>query len=533
MAVMLVIRRVRMTHDHRDCLLMTKRRLIRGFKYGLGAIGIALALLVVVLVVRTVLLTSKQVPTRRFAGIDINERTAAKHLGGAVQIETVSQPDSPTDPPENDPEIVKFKKLHEYLRTTFPRVAETLTRESVGKGSLLLTWPGSNETLKPLLLLAHMDVVPAAGEDDESEAITDSEWGQLAFSGRVDDSFIWGRGTLDDKVSVVGLLEATEALVRNGFRPRRTLLLAFGRDEEVGGRNGARRIARLLRARGVSPECIIDEGSYILEGVVPGLNVAVAPVGVAEKGYVDIVLSVESGGGHSSLPGPHTAIGRLARAIQRVEDHPLPGRLDGICGETLAALGPEFPFLPRVMFANLWLFGPLLKTAFSASPPMNALIRTTTAVTLVRGGTKDNVLPSSAWALINFRLLPGDTSRFVLQHVKRAIDDPGVKVSFAHPAKYSEVFEASQVSPIDSSAYRVLQQTIRQTFPSAVVVPYLVTAGTDARHYEGLTPNIYRFLPVRLTYSDIERIHGTNERIARKDYVEVVQFYARLIQNFN
>ena len=510
------------------------RKVFRWLGYGLGFGTLALAVLAAVLVARTLAFRSKQVPAPPLAGVELDEAGAADRLAGAVAIETVSRPGSPADPPPDDPEVAKFTKLHAYLKAAFPRVRDGLTWETVGPGSLLLTWAGSDAGLKPLLLLAHLDVVPAASGGAggvESEAA--KAWAEIAFSKAVDETYIRGRGTLDDKVSVVGLLEAAEALLKAGHRPRRTVLLAFGCDEEVGGKNGAGRIAATLRERGVRPECILDEGSYVVEGVVPGLSVPVAPVGVAEKGYVDVMLSVEGQGGHSSLPGPHTAIGQLGRAITRVESHPLPARLGGICGKTLDALGPEFPFLPRLLFANRWLFGPLLKSQFAASPPMNALIRTTAAVTLVGGGTKDNVLPSSAWALVNARILPGDTSRSVLEHLRRAVDDPGVRVEFADPRTYSEIFEASKVSPDDSPAFLTLGRTIRQTFPGVVVVPYLVTAGTDARHYEALSDNVYRFLPLRLTSRDLERIHGTDERIARKGYVDAVQFYVRLLKNFD
>lgn len=507
----------------------------RWLRYGLVAAAAGLALLAAVLLVRTALFRSRQVAPPPLAPVELDEAAAARHLGGAVAIETVSSPDSPADPPPGDPEIAKFTRLHAYLKATFPRARDGLTWETVGGGSLLLTWPGSDPALKPLLLLAHMDVVPAAGDEESAGAGAGAgasdDWARLAFSGKVDDAFIWGRGTLDDKVSVVGILEAVEALLKAGHRPRRTVLMAFGRDEEVGGNNGARRIAALLKQRGVRPECVLDEGSYVLEGVVPGLRVPVAPVGVAEKGYVDVMLSVADKGGHSSMPGPHTAIGVLARAVARVEDHPLPARIDGICGETLDALGPEFPFLPRVLFANRWLFGPVLKAGFTASPPMNALVRTTSAVTLTGGGAKDNVLPSSAWALVNFRLLPGDTSESVLAHVRAAVADPRVKVAFADPVRYSRVFEASKVAPVGTPGYRALERSIRQTYPGAAVVPYLVLAGTDARHYEGLTDGVYRFLPLRITPRDLERIHGADERIARKDFADAVQFYARLIRN--
>jgi carboxypeptidase PM20D1 len=281
------------------------------------------------------------------------------------------------------------------------------------------------------------------------------------------------------------------------------------------------------------PECVLDEGSFVLEGVVPGVKTAVAPVGLAEKGYADVELSVASEGGHSSIPPPHTAIGILSAAVERLENHPPPARLDGLGWQTLEALAPELPFGPRVALANPWLFGGLLERQLSASPPMNALIRTTTAVTLVQGGTKDNVLPASARAVVNARLLPGDTSQALVSHIRRTVADPRVTVRLPDPKAYGEPHEASRVSPVDTDAYETLVTTIRQSFPGVLVVPYLVTGGTDARHYEDLTGNVYRFLPVRLGPDDLERIHGVNERIARHRFAEAVRFYVRLIKNFD
>jgi carboxypeptidase PM20D1 len=386
-------------------------------------------------------------------------------------------------------------------------------------------------------LLAHLDVVPAVpeGQADPPPPTRGRPWAERAFGATLEESepHIVGRGTLDDKVSVVGLLEAVEQLLQDRYSPRRTVLFAFGRDEEVGGRRGAVEIAAELKRRGVRPECILDEGSFVVDGVVPGLRGSLAPVGIAEKGYADVALTVEAEGGHSSLPPPQTAIGILSSAIARLESHPFPARIDGVSWETFQAFGPELDFGRRLLMANLWLFEGLVKREFSRSPPLNALIRTTAAVTLVQGGTKDNVLPASARAIVNVRLLPGDTSARVLEHFVSIIGDPRVSVAFADPKVYAEVSEASHVSRTDTQAYDRLVLTIRQSFPGAVVVPYLVTAGTDARHYEALCLSTYRFLPIRLSVRDLERIHGVDERIGRGDYVEVVQFYARLIKNFD
>jgi carboxypeptidase PM20D1 len=488
-------------------------------------LGAGLLVLTAIVLVRTLSIRSRPLAVPPAARVAVDPEEAAQHLLGAVRIATVSHP-QPT--PAEDSELAR---LRAYLRTTYSRVHDGLNWEEPD-GNLLLTWEGSDPALPPLLLLAHLDVVPAVGE---STSRARGDWDQRAFGADLDQTrpYIYGRGTLDDKVSVVGILEAADRLMGEGFRPRRTVMMAFGRDEEVGGNNGARKLARLLDDRGVKPLCILDEGSFVLDGMVPGLTGPIAPVGVAEKGYVDLALSVEVAGGHASMPPAHTAIGILARAITRLENNPLPARIDGVTRQTLRDLSPALPFGPRLLFANDWLFGGLLERALSSTPTTNALIRTTSAVTLVRGGTKDNVLPDSALAVVNFRPLPGDTAGSLLGHARRVIADPRVKVAFADPKEFAEVFEASRVSPSDTPAFETIGTTIRQTFPGTLVVPYLVIGGTDARHYERLSPNIYRFLPLRLGPQDLERIHGIDERISCNSFVDAIRFYYIIIKNID
>jgi carboxypeptidase PM20D1 len=225
-------------------------------------------------------------------------------------------------------------------------------------------------------------------------------------------------------------------------------------------------------------------------------------------------------------PPRHTAVGILARAVARLEDRPFPAKLKGASAALFEAVAPEMPFGMRLLFANRWLFGPLIERQLSANPSTDAAIRTTTAVTIVEGGTRDNVLPRRARAVVNFRILPGDTVAGVRQHVQEVVDDPAVTVTVLDTAG-----EPSPVAPTDSGAWRSLERTIRQTFPDTVVAPYLVTGGTDARHFAALTPNVYRFTPTRLTLPDLTRIHGTDERIAVSNYGELVRFYAQLVRN--
>jgi carboxypeptidase PM20D1 len=394
-----------------------------------------------------------------------------------------------------------------------------LERETVATYSLLYTWRGTDPSLKPILLAAHLDVVPV-------ELGTEPAWDEAPFGGRVVDGFVWGRGSLDNKSALLGVMEAVEMLVGEGFRPARTVYLAFGHDEEVGGMQGARAIATLLDARGVVLQMVVDEGGIIADGLVADVARPVALVGVAEKGFVSVALGTRAAGGHSSLPPRESAIGTLSAAIARLEASPMPARLEGPARQLLERLGPALPFPRRAALANLWATAPLVVRNLERSPTTNALVRTTTAVTIFEAGTKDNVLPSHARAVVNFRVLPGDTVADVLEHVRRVIDNPSVEIETV-----GALSEPSAVSATDSESYRILERTIREIVPDAIVAPYLVSVATDSRHYAGLAGNLFRFLPMRLKPLDIERVHGTNERVAVRDYERAIRLYRQLILN--
>lgn len=438
---------------------------------------------------------------------------AAERLAEAIRIPTISHEDSARF------DAAAFAQLHELLRARFPRVHGALRREVVGGYSLLYTWPGTEPPLPPLLLMGHMDVVPV-------EAGTEARWPRPPFSGSVEGGWIWGRGALDDKASVLGTLEAVEMLLAEGFAPRRTVLLAYGHDEEVGGQ-GAEQIAALLRGRGVRPWMVVDEGGVIGQGLMPGVTRPTALIGIAEKGFVSVELTARAEGGHSSMPPRHGSIGRLAAAIQRLESSPMPARLDGAALQLFGRVGPEMPFAQRAVFANLWLTRPLVIRTLEGAPSSNAMIRTTTAPTIFQAGTKDNVLPSQARAVVNFRILPGDSVAGVVAHVRRVVDDTAVHVR----AMEGFSSEPSPVSRTDGEPYRVLERSVRQAAPDAVVAPYLVVGGTDARHYHAMSDGVFRFLPVRVTPDDLDRIHGTGERIAVRDYAAGIRFYRQLLVN--
>ncbi len=472
----------------------------------------AVAVLLVIIVIRTLLFTSKQVHVEPVTDIALDPE-AVQRLSKALQFKTISYQDS------QKMDKKEFLGLHNYLEKAFPEVHKTLTKESMSEYSLLYTWKGRSETLKPILLMSHLDVVPV-------EPGTEKDWVYPAFSGEIKDGYIWGRGSMDIKEGVLSILEAVEHLLKEGFEPERTIYLAFGHDEEVGGLTGAKTIAALLKSRGILLEYVLDEGGAITKGLVPGITGPVALVGVAEKGYISLALTVESEGGHSSMPPKNTAVGILGKAVAALEENKFSGRIQGVVKKMFEYTGPEMSFTKKMIFANLWLFSPLVKHQLAQTPKTDALLRTTTAPTIVKGGTKENVLPTKVEAVVNFRILPGETIETVKDHVKTVINDPRVVVT---PLK--QVWNPSPVSDLASESYAQLQKTLRQVFPDTVVAPYLVTGATDSRHYLVLTDNVFKIVPIVATPEDLKRAHGTNERILVQDYEKCIKFFIQVIRN--
>jgi carboxypeptidase PM20D1 len=467
-------------------------------------------ILLLVLVVRTVRFSSRQIPVPPAAKLNVDGAALLDRLSRAIQFRTVSSRDQAQMPSG------EFQRFHDFLNEAFPQIGKQLHKEAVGGHSLLYTWKGQENGVKPILLMAHMDVVPAS----------DQNWRHPPFSGALVDGYVWGRGAMDDKASVMAILEAVEHLLSNGFVPKRTIYLAFGHDEEVGGHGGAAKIAELLRSRGVDLEFVLDEGMNILNGIVPGISAPVALIGIAEKGYLSLRLTAETSGGHSSIPPAETAIGMVGRALQKLDTEPFPSRLSGPTRQMFEFLGPEMGWTNKVALANLWLFDPLVRRQLARSPITNAAIRTTMAPTLFNAGLTENVLPPNATAVINLRLMPGDTIASAVERVRRVIDEPNIKI-----ASLPVQMEPSSVSDIHSPSFHLIQRTIRQTTPAALIAPSLLVAATDSRHYAVLTKNIFRFLPITLGLDDTKRYHGIDERISIEDYERCVRFYAQVIRN--
>ena len=486
----------------------------------LKLIRLAVLVLLAVVIARTFLLPSKQLALVPPSSEKIDPQKAAHDLSGAIPFQTISWEEGGT-PEQKKATQQAFVGFHAYLEKVFPQVYLKLQHETVGANNLLFSWKGSNASLKPMLLMGHQDVVPI-------EAGTEQKWTHPPFSGAIAEDMIWGRGTMDDKVTVVGVLEAVDALLADGFRPQRTVYLAFGQDEEIGGLEGAEVIAQLLKSRGVELEFLQDEGGLITKGMVPGVNSPVAVIGTSEKGYLSLVLSVDMEGGHSSMPPKESSIGILSEAVHQIETHPLPPHIRGPVGQFLeyAAASASFPL--NAVFKNMWLFAPVVEHVLASSPDTNALLRTTAAPTIFRAGAKDNIMPSRAEAVVNFRILPGDTIASVTEHVQEVIHDPRVKLQ---PISGEPPTEPSKQSSPDSPNFKRLQRTVTQIYPEAISVPFVYIAASDTKHYSPLAKDVYRFLPILAETTDLERIHGTNERLGVQNFAKAVQYYAQLIRN--
>jgi carboxypeptidase PM20D1 len=464
-------------------------------------------------IIRTITFTTRQIHPPAAEPLKLDQNAIVRRLSEAIQFKTVSfeaVTDSNPDP---------FRNFHVFLVKSFPRVHAQLTQEVVNDRSLLYTWKGKDDRLKPLLLMAHMDVVPI-------DPNTENSWTHAPFSGQVADGYVWGRGTMDDKASLLGILEAVERLLADGFQPQRTVYLAFGHDEEIGGQQGAAKIAALLSNRDVQLEFVLDEGSAITDGIIPVVAAPLAMIGIGEKGYLSLKLTVSSPGGHSSIPPSESAIGILSRAIDKVERAPFPRRINGAVKEFFNFAGPELSWDKKVLLANLWLTEPWLKRELAKSPLTDSMIRTTQATTMFHAGHMENVLPSQAQGVINFRLISGDTIEAVTARIRQIIDDARVKITpLPNPT------DPSPISSTESPSFKLVHRTISQVAPQTIVAPFLVIAATDARHYTQLTNHIYRFLPIALRPEDTKRFHGVDERISFADYLRCIRFYAQLIRN--
>lgn len=444
--------------------------------------------------------------------LPIDAAAAAEHLGQAIRFQTISvQEGQPWD-------AAPFAAQRAWLEATYPRFHAATTREIVNGESLVFTWTGTDAGLPPILLLAHLDVVPV-------ESWSSEDWTNGPFSGAVKDGHVWGRGAIDDKGSLVAIVEAAEALAASGFKPKRTLIFAFGHDEEVSGRKGAQAIAAQFKARGVKAWFAIDEGQAII-AEHPLTKGPVSLIGIAEKGYATLRITATARAGHSSTPDRDTAVTLLSEAILRIHRMPIEMRLGGGPAiEMIQALSPSLPMTTRVAGANEWLFSPLINQQMGADPLAAALLRTTVAPTMLEGGPKENIIPGRAMARINFRLHPRDASASIMARAQEAVKGiPGITLDWESPPN-----EASPVSASNSDSFALVAAMARTAVPEAPVAPSLVLAATDSRYYADVAENVYRFAPALFQNADVASVHGKNERLSIDNLARMIRGYAYLM----
>lgn len=438
-------------------------------------------------------------------------QAAAQHLSQAVQIKTVSN----QDPAQN--QLAEWDKLHTWLASTYPKAHAAMQRELVGK-TLLYTWPGSDPAAQPIIVMAHQDVVPVTPG-------TEKDWKHAPFAGEIAEGAVWGRGSIDDKGSLVALFEGLEALANAGFKPKRTIILVSGHDEEAGG-SGASEVAKVLAARKVKALFTIDEGGLISTDT-PMINGPAAMIGIAEKGYATLRVTANAPGGHSSAPPPPNEIGtvNLAKAVLAINAKQFPMELRGPAEGMVSVLAAKAGGASKLAVANRWLFGGMIRGQMAKSPASAAMLHTTIAPTMLTGSPKENVLPQSAEALINYRIAPWNTSKDALERARAATKGLPVTVDFTERAPR----EPSPVSSTSSPGWNLIAATTLADRPGLPVSPYLVVAGTDSRSMSPVSDDVYRFQAIGLASGDIKMIHGTNEHMTLANLESLIRFYARLI----
>ncbi len=469
---------------------------------------LGLVLLVCVVLVNTWRFQSVQTAVEAIAAPPVTV-AALQHFQQAVSFRTISFADSARFEP------AAFLGFRGFLEATYPLMHQTLTREVIKGYSLLYRWPGRDASLKPVVLMAHQDVVPI-------EEATRERWTTDPFAGTVKDEFIWGRGTTDDKINLIAICEAVEKLLQQGWVPDRTVYLAFGHDEEVGGK-GAIAMAALLKQRNIAAELVMDEGGIITKEKIPGMQQPVALLGTSEKGYLSLTLTVEKPGGHSSMPESETAIDILTRALVTLRSRPFEPSFSAPMQGFIQHLGPEMPLAQKMAFANPWLFKKIIIGTYDQSAAGSAMMRTTMVPTIVQAGIKDNVIPTQAVATVNFRLLPGDESTEVIERVKTIIQDARVQVTL-----YSGAFaEASAVTPVRGFGYQKIARIAKKTYPALLTSPFLMLGATDSRHFGEISSNIIKFSPM----IDPIGFHGIDERVSLESYQTALWFYEQLLRD--
>ena len=470
-------------------------------------IPLLLASFLTLLIVRALLFKPKYKPAPNPAPVAVDEAHAYESLSRMVQCKTISSYDKSM---EDDAEFVKF---HELLKERYPLLHAACPPEHIGRRGLLFHWKGKSGAA-PSVYMSHYDVVPAE----------EAAWQKPPFSGLRENGEIWGRGTLDTKCTLCAALESAELLLKQGFVPENDIYFSFAGDEEIAGTD-APDIVETLRARNITPALVVDEGGAVVSGIFPGLANQCALIGTGEKGMLNLEFKVTSTGGHASAPPPHTPVGVLASAVTRVEKKPFPRQMPRPTAEMFDTLGRYSSFGYRLLFANLWCFQGLFDAlARSKGGELNALMRTTCAFTMMQGSSATNVIPPSATVGANLRLLGTETMESAVEYIRSVIRDDSVELRVIHG------MNPSPHSRTDTEGWRRLTQAVAETWPDAIVSPYMMFACSDSRHYCRISENVFRFSAMRLSADDRKRIHGNDERITEVQLKEALAFYLRILQ---
>ena len=469
-------------------------------------LGMVLVFLAVV-TLRTIRFKPKPQPALSDETVTFDKDAAVDALAQLVRCKTISYNDPA---PEDDRE---FEKLISLLPSLYPRVFDVCSVRQLPDRALLLRWPGKHQS-DPAVMMAHYDVVP----------VNEENWDKPPFAGIIEDGVLWGRGTLDTKVTFNGIFSAANHLIGKGFQPENDIYFAFSGGEEVNGL-GAPNIVQYFIDHHIQPALVVDEGGAVVENVFPGVKKPCGLIGIAEKGMMNVQYRTRSAGGHASAPKPHTPVGVLSAACKRVEDHPFKSHIQGPAAEMFDTLGRCSTLLYRVIFANMWCFGWVLDLlAKTSGGEMNALMRTTVAFTQMEGSSARNVIPPEARMVSNIRLNPSDSVDSALAYLRKTVNDPNVEVSVL------ESFEPSPISEIDCPAWDKVAAAVAETWRGCVVSPYLMVQCSDSRHYGKLSNHVYRFSAMDLTAEERATIHGNNERIRLETVAKAVEFYIRLMK---
>ena len=469
--------------------------------------GLIIISLLLVVIVKTIV--NKPVLTSQKVQLTALPTDAIKHMTEAIQIAT----ETPNDAFEYDSAV--FYSYRKLIEKNYPLVHQQLSRTVIDSFHYIYKWQGTDTTKLPIVLMAHYDVVPV-------EASAVKLWHAKPYGGEVKDNYIWGRGVLDDKSSMISLLEATEAQLKAGFSPSQTIYLCFGADEESNGR-GAAAMVKYFESKKQRFDMVVDEGGEISTEDNKNIQQPIASVGVGEKGYVTLVLSVQRAGGHSSIPEKSSSIGILSKALHTIEENQIPTRITPPIKAYLERISSyNSNFFEKMQLSNLWLFEKWVLHDMTKNRSSNALVRTTLVPTVVNSGVRDNVIPTFATAMVNSRILPGETPNSVKAYVEKIVNDTNVKISIY--TNYETM--PSTTTEINSAAFKRVESAIHAVVKDVVVAPMLMVGATDSRNYRTISDGVINFTPL----TDAKGYHGIDERLLITDYEKCFNYYTFLIK---